>query len=118
MRALPALSGRVVIAALERAGFEVIRSPSPKRPPARNASGILRQARSAGPSLSIFSEQLPGVLLGSAEAVGCFLRGGKRHPLPTLPHRGGGPESALPPPRWRRVGVGVMRAKPANRIGG
>jgi len=26
MRALPALSGRVVIAALERAGFEVIRS--------------------------------------------------------------------------------------------
>jgi hypothetical protein len=27
MRALPALSGRVVIAALERAGFEVARSP-------------------------------------------------------------------------------------------
>jgi len=118
MRALPALSGRVVIAALERAGFEVARSPSPERSPARNASGILRQARSAGPSLSIFSEQLPGVLLGSAEAVGCFLRGGKRHPLPTLPHRGGGPESALPPPRWRRVGVGVMRAKPTNRTMG
>jgi hypothetical protein len=90
MRALPALSGRVVIAALERAGFEVARSPSPERSPARNASGILRQAHSAAPSFSIFSEQLPGLLLGSAEAVGCFLRGGKRHPLPTLLHRGEG----------------------------
>jgi hypothetical protein len=90
MRALPALSGRVVIAALERAGFEVIRSPPPEGSPVRNASGILRQAHSAGPSFSIFSEQLPGVLLGSAEAVGCFLRGGKRHPLPTLPIEGKG----------------------------
>jgi len=85
MRALPALSGRVVIAALERAGFEVARSPSPERPPARNASGILRQARSAGPSLSIFSEQLPGVLLGSAEAVGCFLARREASPPPNPP---------------------------------
>jgi hypothetical protein len=88
MRALPALSGRVVIAALERAGFEGARSPSPERPPARNASGILRQAHSAGPSFSIFSEQLPGVLLASAEAVGCFLRGGKRHPSQPSPIEG------------------------------
>ena len=29
MRALPALSGRVVVAALERAGFEVISSREP-----------------------------------------------------------------------------------------
>src|ERR1700730_3596182 len=118
MRALPALSGRIVIAELERAGFEVARSPSPERSPARHASGILRHAHSAGPSFSIFSEQLPGVLLGSAEAVGCFLRGGKRHPLPTLPHRGGGPDSALPPPRLGRGGVGGVRAKPMYRICG
>src|SRR5712664_4828444 len=32
-------------------------------------------------------------------------------PTQTLPHRGGGPEHALPPPRWGRVGVGVTRAK-------
>src|SRR5580704_10758564 len=117
MRALPALSGRVVIAALERAGFEVARSPSPERPPARHASGILRQAHLAGPSFSFFSEQVPGVLL-CAEAVGCFLRGGKRHPLPTLPHRGGGPESALPAPSMGAGRGGVMRAKPTNRTMG
>jgi len=34
---------------------------------------------------------------------------GEHHPHPTLPHRGGGFDSALPLPRWGRVGVGVTR---------
>jgi hypothetical protein len=29
-----------------------------------------------------------------------------------------GEMSLHPPPRWGRVGVGVMRAKPTNRFGG
>jgi len=32
-------------------------------------------------------------------------------PTQTLPHQGGGPDPALPPPRWGRAGVGVMPAK-------
>jgi predicted HicB family RNase H-like nuclease len=39
----------------------------------------------------------------------------RTHPLPTSPIKEGGPVSAapfvLPPPRWGRVGVGVMRAE-------
>src|SRR6202030_57004 len=38
----------------------------------------------------------------------------------TLPHQGGGPVSALlfvlPPPRWGRVGVGVMRAECVDSV--
>jgi hypothetical protein len=43
----------------------------------------------------------------------------RAHPLPT-PHQGGGPVSALPfvlpPPRWGRVGVGVMRAERVDSV--
>ena len=40
------------------------------------------------------------------------------HPPKPLPHPGDGPDSVLPPLDGGRVGVGVMRAKPTNGIGG
>jgi hypothetical protein len=42
-----------------------------------------------------------------------------RHPLPTLPHQGGGLRRAvphLPPPRWGRAGVGVRSAPSYPRM--
>ena len=104
MSALPALSGRVVIAAPERAGFAVIRTRGPHcilrhrtMPAARRSclfigkisrpepSGKTAKPASAGLSFSTLFKQLPRRLVeGGTEVVGRFLRGG-RHPLPNPP---------------------------------
>src|ERR1700730_5918925 len=107
MRALPALSGRVVIAALERAGFEVARSRHRNDLPPGTLRGYCAKPTQPRPVSRSSLSSCPAVRRLSDASCAA----GSLTPSQFLPHRGGGLESALPPPRWGRVGVGIMRAK-------
>jgi hypothetical protein len=141
MRALPALSGRVVIAVLERAGFEVISTKGSHRflrhrdDPSRRRSwpfiGTIsrpecfvrycaRPASAGARFLGLLRAIARAFRRGGAEAGGCFLRGGKDHPLPTLPHRGGGLQGEAPLHRIDALAVvatRVVREKPSPLMG-
>ncbi len=87
-------------AVVVRAEFD---EPSRARPPQREACRGTRAERAGAAG---------GVRFRAASGSSCTAL----TPSQTLPHQGGGPLSALsfictPPPRWGRVGVGVMCAE-------